>query len=57
MPPPEPIPGIRGIMFIVVGSIVVSLLLTIMTQTWAHWLPLGLALLVGYWAIAAVNRR
>ena len=57
MPPPESIPGARGIMSIVVGCVVVSLLITIMTQTWAHWLPLGLAFLVGYWAVAAVHGR
>jgi hypothetical protein len=57
MPPPEPIPGTGGIIFLVTGSIVVSLLITIMTQTWAHWLALGLALLVAWWAIAAINGR
>lgn len=57
MPAPEPIPGIRGIMFIVVACVVVSLLITIMTQTWTHWLPLGLALLVGWWSIEAINGR
>jgi len=53
----SPIPGGTGIAAIVAGCVVVSLLITIVTQTWVHWLPLGLALVVSYWAIAAINGR
>lgn len=57
MPPPEPIPGAGGIIFLVTGCIVVSLVITIVTQTWAHWLALAAALVVSYCAIAAINGR
>ncbi len=57
MPHPEPIPGAAGISLIVIGCIVVSLVITIVTQTWAHWLALAVALVVSYWAFAAINGR
>jgi hypothetical protein len=44
-------------MAIVVACVVVSMLFTLFSGTWAHWLPLGLAFLVSYWALVAINRR
>ena len=57
MPSPEPMPEAAGISLIVIGCIVVSLVITIVTQTWAHWLTLAAALVVSYCAIAAINGR
>ena len=53
----DSIPGAGGIAFIVIGSIVVSVIFAVVAQGWVHWFALAAALVVGYWAAGAINRR
>lgn len=47
--------GSSGIAFIICGVIVVSLLDTLMTGSYLHWIPAIAAIIVGLWAIAAIG--
>jgi len=56
MPSNEPIPGLSGVVAIIVASIVVSAMITVVTGQLLHWVALALAVLVGVWAVQAINK-
>ena len=51
----DSIPGDRGITFVVIGSIAASVAMTIVTHSILHWFALAAGLIVGCWAIRAIN--
>ena len=50
------IPGFGGIIGIVFGSLAVAALMSLVTGNHWHWPPILLSILVGWWAILAINR-
>ena len=49
----DSIPGSSGI---IAGVMVVSIVITLPTGNHFHWLPVAVALVVGMWAVQAINR-
>lgn len=54
--PNSNVPGASGIVFIVVGSLVVSVIITQVTGSYVHWLPVVLGLIVGLLTVRSINR-
>ena len=52
----ESIPGSSGITTIIVSVVVVSILITLITKSLLHWLPVTVAIIVGVWAVQAINK-
>lgn len=50
----DPIPGLSGLVAIAVGVIVVSMLMTLLVNSYLHWAPVILGLAVGLMAIKAI---
>ncbi len=48
-------PGGSGVALIIAGIIVVSLVDTMLTGSVIHWIPIIAAIVVGLWAVAAIN--
>ena len=53
----DQIPGLQGVIAIAVASIVVTAVITVVTGQLIHWFALAAALIVGYWAVGAINRH
>ena len=49
---PSGIPVLPAIVALIVAT---SLVITLVTFTFAHWLSLGLALLVSWWVVEAIK--
>ena len=49
---PPGIPGMPGLIALLVAT---SLVITVVTFTFTHWIALGLALLVSWWVIEAIK--
>jgi len=49
------IPGKTGIIAIVVGVVAVSALITLLTDSVLHWLPVAVGLVVGMMAVRSIN--
>lgn len=52
----DSVPGSSGITTIIVSVVIVSLLITLVTGSLAHWLPVIAAIVVGVWAVQAINK-
>ena len=52
----ESIPGSSGITTIIVSVVVVSILITLITKSLHHWFPVTVAIIVGVWAVQAINK-
>ena len=48
-------PDSSGIIAIIVGVVVVSILITMLTGSHVHWLPVAVSIVVGLWAVQAIN--
>ena len=48
-------PGSSGVTGIVLGLIGVGVLITVTTGSYIHWVPLALSIVVGLWAVDAIN--
>ncbi len=48
-------PDSSGIIAIIVGVVVVSTIITLLTNNLLHWLPVAVGLVVGLWAVQAIN--
>lgn len=49
-------PGFPGIVAIVGGIVVVSILMSALLDMWTHWPLIILAIIVSFWAIQAINK-
>jgi len=49
-------PGSSGITMIIVSVVVVSVIITLITRSVFHWLPVTAAIVVGVWAVRAINK-
>jgi hypothetical protein len=49
-------PGSSGITTIIVSVVIVSVLITLVTGSLAHWVPVTAAIVVGVWAVQAINK-
>jgi len=49
---PSGIPSVPALVALIVAT---SLVITLVTFTFAHWLSLGLALLVSWWVVEAIK--
>jgi hypothetical protein len=50
-------PGFSGIVGIIGGIVVVGFLMTFVLGMMSHWVPLGLAILVGLWAVQSIGKH
>jgi hypothetical protein len=48
--------GSGGIVGIVAGTLVVCVIITLVTGSYGHWLPVLLGIVVGLAAVASINR-
>ena len=48
-------PDSSGIIAIIVGVVVVSTIITLVTGSHAHWVPVAVALVVGMMAVQVIN--
>lgn len=51
----DPVPGLPGLVAIIVGVLVVSTLITLLLHCVAHWPPVILGIVVGIMAVKAIN--
>jgi hypothetical protein len=49
-------PGTGGLVGILVGIVLVSALMTCVLDIWSHWLPIGVAIIVGLMAVKSIGR-
>ena len=52
----ESIPGSSGIAAIVVSVVAVSVIITLVAKVFLHWIPVTAAIIVGVWAVQAINK-
>lgn len=52
----DSIPGQSGIIAIIVSVLIVSVLITLVTSTFIHWLPVTVGIVVGLWAVRVINK-
>lgn len=48
--------GTGGLVGIVVGIVGVGFLMTCVLNMWSHWLPIGLAIVVGLMAVKSIGQ-
>ena len=48
-------PDSSGIIAIIVGVVVVSTIITLVTGSHFHWVPVAVSIVVGLWAVQAIN--
>jgi hypothetical protein len=49
--------GLPGLLAIGVGTLAVSMLITLVTGLYGHWCPVVVGLLVGSMAVGSVNKK
>ena len=52
----DSVPGSSGTTTIIVSVVIVSVLITLVTGSLAHWVPVTAAIVVGVWAVQAISR-
>lgn len=52
----DSIPGQSGIIAIIADVLVVSVIITLVTSALIHWVPVTTAIIVGVWAVKAINQ-
>lgn len=50
-------PGFAGVIGIVAATVGTSVLVTAVTGTVIHWVPVGGGILVGLWAVQSINKH
>ena len=48
--------GFSGIIGILGGVIGIGIIMTIMLDAWAIWIPIAIAVVVSLWAVQSINR-
>lgn len=52
----DPVPGLPGIIAIIVSVVLVSIVITVITKCLLHWVPVIASIVVGVWAVQAINK-